>query len=106
MVAKTSPRVSAGHHWRHVKRWIRGRASGSSTARATNWRTATTPAGPITGNAWRPSPAPTWLLVPLASIVSTPVTVFLLSSSTVAGTGRVAAVMSRVCGPASHPQNA
>jgi len=104
MVAKTRPRVSAGHHWRQVKRCTRGRASGSSTASATNWRTATTPAGPMTGKACAPRPAPTWLLVPLASIVSTPVTVFL--SVTGAGTGMVAAVMSRVCGPASHPQNA
>ncbi len=47
-----------------------GRATGSSTAAATNWRIATTPAGPMAGKAWAPTAAPTWLLVAAPSMVA------------------------------------
>jgi len=51
MVAKTSARASTGHHCRRVNEANLGRTAVSSTAPATHWRTATTPAGPRTGKA-------------------------------------------------------
>ena len=68
-MAKTAASRSTGHHCAQVIRRNGGRAAGSSTPAATSWRTATTPAGPIIGNAWAPIAAPTWLLVELNSMI-------------------------------------
>ncbi|GAB3574670.1 hypothetical protein GCM10027445_35910 [Amycolatopsis endophytica] len=38
----------------------------------TNWRTATTPTGPMAGKAVAPTAAPVWLAAELASIMATP----------------------------------
>ncbi len=72
MVANTAARSRVGHHCGHVMRRTGGRAMGSRTTAATIWRTATTPAGPIAANACAPTAAPTWLLMPLPSIVTIP----------------------------------
>ncbi len=67
ITAKISASSSAGHHWDQVIRRGFGRATGSSTAAATSWRTATTPGTPIAGNACAPAAAPIWLAAPPAS---------------------------------------
>ena len=72
MVANTSASDSTGHHCRQVNERSRGRPTASSATPATHCRTATTPAGPITGNASAPTAAPTWLDRPLPSIMATP----------------------------------
>lgn len=58
-MAKTSPSRIVGHHWDQVNRRRFGRAAGRRTATATNWRTATTPAGPMALKACAPTAAPT-----------------------------------------------
>jgi hypothetical protein len=72
MVAKTRASDSTGHHCAQVKPRTRGRPTAQSSAPATHCRTATTPAGPITGKARAPVAAPTWLDSPLPSIRATP----------------------------------
>jgi len=51
----------------------RGRAAASSTVPAIHWRTATTPAGPITPNASAPVAAPNWLESAPPNIIAGPV---------------------------------
>jgi hypothetical protein len=51
MVAKISPSAATGPHCRRVNARNRGRTAPSSTAPATHWRIATTPAGPSAGKA-------------------------------------------------------
>jgi hypothetical protein len=72
---KTRASSSTGHHWPRVNVPSRGLAMGSSTAAATNWRTTTTPTGPIAGKANEPTAAPTWLESALPSSVATPAAV-------------------------------
>ena len=50
-MAKINASASTGRHCRRVNEANLGRTAVSSTAAATHWRTATTPAGPRTGNA-------------------------------------------------------
>jgi hypothetical protein len=71
MVAKTRASDSTGHHCGQVNPRTWGRPTASSTTPATHWRTATTPAGPITGRASAPVAAPTWLNRALPSIRAT-----------------------------------
>lgn len=59
IVPKTAASASTGRHCAAVNARTRGRPAASSTAAATHWRTATTPAGPSTGNASAPTAAPT-----------------------------------------------
>src|SRR5689334_1500488 len=75
IAANTTPSSRVGHHCAQVNRRRFGRTTGSSTAAATNWRTATTPAGPIAANACAPTAAPTWLLAALAVTVARPASV-------------------------------
>jgi len=72
ITANTRPSSSVGHHCDQVSRRRFGRATGSRTAAATNWRITTTPAGPIAGKACAPIAAPTWLLAALPSMVAIP----------------------------------
>ena len=72
MQPKTTASSSTGHHCAHVIRCSGGRATGSSTAAATHWRTATTPAGPTAAKACVPTAAPTWLATALPVIVAMP----------------------------------
>jgi hypothetical protein len=72
MVAKTRASDSTGHHCGQVNRRTWGRPTTHSSTPATHWRTATTPAGPITGKASAPVAAPTWLDRALPSIRATP----------------------------------
>jgi hypothetical protein len=72
MVPYTAARSSTGHHWAQVNERHRGRPVRSITIPAIHWRTATTPAGPSTGNARAPVAAPTWLDSALPSIIAVP----------------------------------
>ncbi len=51
IVANTAASPSTGRHCAQVKERSLGRPAATSTAAATHCRTATTPTGPITGNA-------------------------------------------------------
>ena len=51
MVAKIRARATTGPHCRRVNARNLGRTELSSTAPATHWRIATTPAGPSAGKA-------------------------------------------------------
>ena len=51
MVAKISASPSTGRHCGQLNDAYFGRTVACSTAPATHWRTATTPAGPSTGRA-------------------------------------------------------
>jgi hypothetical protein len=72
MVAKTSASRMTGHHCCQVNLRKAGRPDATSTTAATHWRTATTPAGPIAGNARAPVAAPSWLDSALPSIIVIP----------------------------------
>jgi hypothetical protein len=72
MVAKISASASTGRHCRRVNEAYFGRTAASSTAAATHWRTATTPAGPSTGKASAAVAAPSWLDAALPVIKATP----------------------------------
>jgi hypothetical protein len=50
-VAKINASASTGRHCRRVNEANFGRTAVNSTAAATHWRIATTPAGPRTGKA-------------------------------------------------------
>ena len=73
MVAKIRARARTGRHCRPVNERNFGRTEVSSTAPATHWRIATTPAGPSTGNASAAVAAPSWLDRALPVISAIPV---------------------------------
>ena len=72
MVPKTTASSRTGHHCCRVRVHSLGLTTGSSTAAATNCRTATTPTGPIPGKASEPLAAPSWLDKALATSVAVP----------------------------------
>ncbi len=71
-MANTAASASTGRHCAQVKDRSLGRPAAASTAAATHCRTATTPAGPIIGNAWAATAAPTWFDSPLPNIIAIP----------------------------------
>jgi hypothetical protein len=73
MVAKITARASTQRHCGRVNAANLGRTEPSSTAPATHWRTATTPAGPSTGKASAAVAAPSWVEAALPVISTMPV---------------------------------
>ena len=67
-----SASASTGSHCRRVNEENAGRTALNSTIPATHCRTATTPAGPSTGNASAAVAAPNWLEAALPVISATP----------------------------------
>jgi len=64
----TNPSRRVGHHCAQVNLRIGGRDIVSKVIADTNCRTATTPTGPMTGNAREPTAAPVWAERALPSI--------------------------------------
>src|SRR5215218_4376577 len=116
MMAKTTASPSTGRHCRAVMDRSLGRPTASSTAPAIHCRIATTPTGPITGNANAATDAPTWLDNPLPNIISTPtnrpdrfaesLTTCRACGRWMTGDGVGVVVMDRECAGARHAQNA
>ena len=71
-MAKINASASTARHCRRVNEANLGLAAVSSTAAATHWRTATTPAGPSTGKASAAVAAPNWLDAALPVINAMP----------------------------------
>ncbi|WP_417286790.1 hypothetical protein [Corynebacterium variabile] len=61
-----------GHHWSRRSRNL-GLTRGTRIAAVMNWRTATTPTGPMASKALAPRAAPVWFAAELVSISAMPV---------------------------------
>jgi hypothetical protein len=72
MVAMISASATTQRHCGRVNAVNFGRTEPSSTAPATHWRTATTPAGPSTGKARAAIAAPNWTEAALPVISAMP----------------------------------
>src|SRR6202042_616043 len=81
MVAKIRARATTGPHCRRVNARNLGRTELSSTAPATHWRTATTPAGPSAGKASAAVAAPSWLDAALPVISAMPANLVLMAGA-------------------------